>query len=407
MSTCRSCGHRLRHSVVDLGLQPLANTYPASDDLARPDPVYPLHPYVCDVCWLMQIDHEVPPDDIFSDYAYFSSFSDSWLEHARTYTEKMVADLGLGPESMVVEVASNDGYLLRNFVDCGIAVQGIEPARNVAAAAIANGVPTETVFLGQATAQRLRAAGLRADLLIGNNVLAHVPDLNDFVAGLATLLAPEGTLTMEFPHVLRLIEESQFDTIYHEHFSYLSLISVRTLFARHGLEVTAVEELPTHGGSLRVTARHVAAGIVAAGSVTALEQREREHGLASVATYQSLGARAQRVKEDLLAFLASARAAGENVVAYGAPAKGNTLLNYAGIDATSVAYTVDRSPHKQGRFLPGSRLPIYAPERILQDQPEYVLLLPWNLRDEISTQMAAVRQWNGKFVAPIPRLEIF
>jgi SAM-dependent methyltransferase len=407
VSTCRSCGAPLRHSVVDLGAQPLANAYPGPADLGRPDPVYPLHPFVCDRCWLMQIEEAAKPDEIFSDYAYFSSFSDSWLEHARLYAERMIGELGLGPESQVVEIASNDGYLLRNFVEHGIPVRGVEPARNVAAAAIESGIPTEVVFLGRASAERLQADGLRADLLIGNNVLAHVPDLNDFVAGLATLLAPDGTLTMEFPHVLHLLEESQFDTIYHEHFSYLSLIAVRTAFARHGLAVTAVEEIPTHGGSLRVFAGHTAAGKAEDASVAALDERERARGLTDVATYQRLGAQAERVKRELLDFLASAKAAGERVVAYGAPAKGNTLLNYVGVDVGSIAYTVDRSPHKQGLFLPGSRLPIHAPERIFEDQPDYVLILPWNLRDEIAGQMAAVRDWGGRFVVPIPQVTVF
>ena len=369
MSDCRSCGAPLRHSVVDLGAQPLANAYPGPGEIGRPDPVYPLHPFVCDRCWLMQIEEAARPEEIFSDYAYFSSYSESWLQHARVYADRMIDELGLGPQSQVVEIASNDGYLLRNFLEQGIPVRGIEPARNVAAAAIETGIPTEVVFLGRATAERLRDEGLHADLLIGNNVLAHVPDLNDFVAGLATLLAPDGTLTMEFPHVLHLLEESQFDTVYHEHFSYFSLLAARLTFARHGLAVTAVEEIPTHGGSLRIFAGHAAAGKPEDSSVAALESTERQHGLTDVATYQRLAGQAERVKRELLDFLATAAAGGERVVAYGAPAKGNTLLNYVGVDTTLIAYTVDRSPHKQGLFLPGSRLPIYAPERIFEDRP--------------------------------------
>jgi hypothetical protein len=406
VTNCRSCGAPLRHSVVDLGSQPIANDYPGPEDLDRPDPVYPLHAFVCDHCWLMQIGEAVAPTDLFSDYAYFSSFSDSWLEHARAYTERMIGELGLDADSQVVEIASNDGYLLRNFVERGIPVRGIEPARNVALAAIERGVPTEVAFLGRTTAERLSAEGLRADLLIGNNVLAHVPALNDFVAGLAILLAPDGTLTMEFPHVLRLLEGSQFDTIYHEHFSYLSLISARDVFARHGLVLTAVEEIPTHGGSLRVFAGHAAAGKPESKSVSALYERELESGLTDVATYQSLGSQAERVKRELISFLDSARATGRRVAAYGAPAKGNTLLNYVGADITSIAYTVDRSPHKQGLFLPGSRLPIYPPERLLEDKPDFVLILPWNLRDEIMAQMTEVRQWGGRFVVPIPTVTV-
>ena len=355
----------------------------------------------------MQIDHVVTPGEIFSDYAYFSSFSDSWLDHARIYADRMVTELGLGQHSRVVEIASNDGYLLRNFAERGIPVLGIEPARNVAAAAIDSGIPTEVAFLGRATAERLRAEGLEADLLIGNNVLAHVPDLNDFVAGMAILLAPDGTLTLEFPHVLRLIEESQFDTIYHEHFSYLSLMAVRAVVLRHGLIVTSVEQLTTHGGSLRVFVRHQETNTPVDGSVVELDELEHTHALGELATYKSLGAQAERVKHELLEFLSSARTAGERVVAYGAPAKGNTLLNYVGVDTDSIAYTVDRSPHKQGLFLPGSRLPIHSPKRILEDRPEYVLLLPWNLRDEIASQMSAIREWGGRFVIPIPRVTVF
>jgi hypothetical protein len=407
VSDCRSCGAALRHSVVDLGLQPLANAFPGPDDLDRPDPAYPLHPYVCSSCWLMQLHHRVSPEEIFADYAYFSSFSDSWLEHAAAYAERMIVELELGPTSQVVEVASNDGYLLRNFVERGIPVRGVEPARNVAAAAQASGVPTDVLFLGRKTAERLRDDGLRADLLIGNNVLAHVPNLNDFVAGLAVLLAPQGTLTMEFPHLLRLLDEAQFDTIYHEHFSYFSLAAARAVFVRHGLDVVAVEELATHGGSLRVFVRHTAAGTIPDRSVGELERVERDHGLSELAVFRRLGSQAARVKEELLAFLTDARAHGRRVVAYGAPAKGNTLLNYVGVDTRSIEYTVDRSPYKQGLFLPGSRLPIHAPERILADRPDYVLLLPWNLRDEIAGQMSAVRTWGGKFVVPIPQLTVF
>jgi SAM-dependent methyltransferase len=400
---CRSCGAPLRLSVVDLGLQPLANSFVTVDQLERAEPRYPLCVYVCDRCWLMQIDGEPVPEEIFNDYAYFSSYSDSWLEHARRYSEEMIERLGLGQHSLVLEVASNDGYLLRNFVERGIRALGVDPAANVAEAAVAAGVPTEVAFFGHQTGEGLRSRGVRADLLIANNVLAHVPDVNDFVAGLATVLAPGGILTAEFHHVLRLLEGRQFDTIYHEHYSYLSLTSAQTILARHGLTVLDVDEIPTHGGSLRVYAAHEGEE---AASVGELLERERAAGLTAHAPYERLSAVAESVKKDLLAFLKAARADGRRVVAYGAPAKGNTLLNYCGISTDLVLFTVDRSPHKQGRYLPGSHLPIHTPEQIFDARPDYVLLLAWNLKDEIVEQMSAVREWGGRFVVPIPEVSI-
>jgi SAM-dependent methyltransferase len=400
---CRSCGAPLRLSVVDLGLQPLANSFVTVDQLERAEPRYPLCVYVCDRCWLMQIDGEPVSEEIFNDYAYFSSYSDSWLEHARRYSEEMTERLGLGQHSLVLEVASNDGYLLRNFVERGVQVLGVDPAANVAEAAVAIGVPTEVAFFGRQTGEGLRSRGVRADLLIANNVLAHVPDVNDFVAGLARVLAPDGILTAEFHHVLRLLEGRQFDTIYHEHYSYLSLTSAQTIFARHGLTVLDVDELTTHGGSLRVYVAHEGEE---AASVAELLERERTAGLTAPAPYERLSAVAESVKQDLLAFLEAARADGRRVVAYGAPAKGNTLLNYCGISTDLVLFTVDRSPHKQGRFLPGSHLPIHAPDRIFEARPDYVLLLAWNLKDEIVEQMSAVREWGGRFVVPIPEVSI-
>jgi SAM-dependent methyltransferase len=400
-AACRSCGAPLRSSVVDLGLQPLANSFLTADELERPEPRYPLHPFVCDRCWLMQLEAVATPEQIFSDYAYFSSYSDSWLDHARRYADEMVERLGLGRDSLVLEVASNDGYLLRNFVARDIPVLGVEPAANVAQAAVAIGVPTEVAFFGRETAERLRSRGVRADLLVANNVLAHVPDVNDFVAGLALLLAPGGTFTAEFHHVLRLLAEREFDTIYHEHYSYLSLTSARTILGRHGLTVVEVEEVPTHGGSLRIYAKLDGAE---GASLNELVERERAAGLTDLAAYERLGAQAEAVRRELLAFLEQARAEGKRVVAYGAPAKGNTLLNYCGISTDLVAFTVDRSPHKQGRFLPGSHLPIHPPERILETRPDYVLLLPWNLKDEIVEQMSAVREWGGRFVVPVPEV---
>ena len=403
---CRACGAPLHVSVVDLGLQPLANSYLTAADLDGPEPRYPLHPYVCDRCWLMQLESVATPEQIFSDYAYFSSYSDSWLEHARTFVVRITERLALGSEHLVVEVASNDGYLLRNFVEREIPVLGIEPAPKVAEHAIANGVPTEIAFFGEEVAEGLRSRGVRADLLIGNNVLAHVPDLHDFVSGLSTLLAPRGTLTMEFPHVLRLLEEAQFDTIYHEHYSYFSLAVVRDVFARHSLAVFEVEELPTHGGSLRIYAAHADDGRPEDGSVADILRRERSADLTSPATYKRLDASARSVKRGLLAFLEEARRVGHTVVAYGAPAKGNTLLNYCGVTTELVPFTVDRSPHKQGLFLPGSHLPIRAPEDMLAAQPDYVLVLPWNLKSEIVQQMAEVRTWGGRFAVPIPELTV-
>ena len=407
---CRSCDNPLRHSVVDLGMQPFANAFLTAEQLERPEPRYPLHARVCDRCWLVQLDHSADPHQLFSDYAYFSSVSESWLLHAKTYAETIADRLALGSQSLVVEVASNDGYLLRNFVERGISVLGIEPAANVAERAIAIGVPTEVVFLGRETAKRLRDDGVVADLLIGNNVLAHVPDLNDFISGLAILLAPDGTLTMEFPHVSRLLEERQFDTIYHEHFSYLSLTAVQKAFARHGLVLEDVEEIPTHGGSLRIYAKHAGRGArsdTAHSAVSDLLDRERSAGVLDLDTYARLGSDAEAVRRDLVAFLANAQRDGRLVLGYGAPAKGNTLLNYCDISTDLLAYTVDLSPHKQGRFLPGSRLPIASPDRLLQDRPDYVLILPWNLKDEIVEQMRAVRDWGGQFVVPIPEVLAF
>jgi SAM-dependent methyltransferase len=348
------------------------------------------------------------PEEIFSDYAYFSSYSDSWLKHAETYAAAMTERLGLSSDSLVVEIASNDGYLLRFFAERGIPVQGVDPAANVAAKAIEDGIPTRVDFFGNGVARVMVAEGQRADLLLGNNVLAHVPDLNDFVAGLATLLSATGTLTMEFPHLLRLMEGGQFDTIYHEHYSYLSLATVRQVFEHHGLQIFDVEEWPTHGGSLRIFARHVGdPDRPVSDAVEALTEREKQAGLRDPATYQAFGERVHRIKRDLLRFLIEAREEGKTVVGYGAPAKGVTLLNYCGIREDLLAYTVDRSPHKQGHFLPGVRIPIHGPERIMETRPDYVLILPWNLRDEIAQQMFEIRDWGGRFVVAIPEVEVF
>jgi SAM-dependent methyltransferase len=405
--SCRFCGAPLATTFVDLGLSPLANSYVEPADLGRGETFYPLHVLLCDACLLVQLPEIESAESIFSDYAYFASYSESWLAHARDYAGKMVERFGLGPQSRVVEIASNDGYLLRWFVERGIPVLGIEPAANVAAAAEAIGVPSRVAFFGERLARELVAEGVRADLLVGNNVLAHVPALNDFVAGLAALLAPRGVLTMEFPHLLRLMAEGQFDTIYHEHFSYFSFATVRRVFAARGLELFDVEELPTLGGSLRIYASHAAAeGRPVSPRVAALLEAEAAAGLASADGYRDFGRRVAAVKRDLLRFLLDAAERGETVVGYGAPAKGNTLLNYCGVRSDLVAYTVDRSPHKQGRFLPGTRIPIHAPERILETRPDYVLILPWNLKDEVMRQMSAVRSWGGRFVVAVPELAV-
>ena len=372
------------------------------------EPFYPLHAYVCEKCFLVQLEEFEPPERIFTDdYAYFSSYSDSWLAHAKAYTEAMVARFGLGPSSFVVEIASNDGYLLQYFVAQGVPVLGIEPAANVAAAAEKKGVPTLVKFFGTKTAAELSTAGRKADLIAGNNVLAHVPDLNDFVRGMSLLLKPDGVVTMEFPHLLRLMQENQFDTIYHEHFSYFSFVVAERVFAAHGLTLFDVEEIPTHGGSLRIYARHAAnAALPVSPKVAELRGREQAAGLERAETYRSFAEQVKATKRGLLKFLIAAKESGKRVVGYGAPAKGNTLLNYCGVRSDLVEYTVDRSPHKQGRFLPGVHIPIYAPERIMETRPDYVLILPWNLKDEIVAQMAGIRAWGGRFVVPIPEVKV-
>jgi len=403
---CRFCGAPLVHVFVDLGAQPLANSYLEPEDLRKAETFLPLCVYVCGECFLVQLPEEERPEAIFSDYAYFSSYSESWLRHAEAYAAAMVERFGLGARQQVIEVASNDGYLLRWFAARGIPVLGVEPAGNVAAAAEAAAIPTLVRFFGAATARELAAAGTRADLLVGNNVLAHVPDLNDFVAGLKILLAPTGVLTMEFPHLLRLMAEDQFDTIYHEHYSYFSFTTVRRVFAAHGLTLFDVEELPTHGGSLRIYARHDEETRPVGERVRDLLAREEAAGLARLPTYRSFDERVRRVKRGLLRFLIDAREEGRSIAAYGAPAKGNTLLNYCGVRTDFLDFTVDRSPHKQGRYLPGTRIPIHGPDRLRETRPDYVLILPWNLKEEIMEQMADVRSWGGRFVVAIPEVKV-
>jgi hypothetical protein len=403
---CRFCRASLQHRFADLGVSPIANDNLTEQDLLRMEPFYPLTAFVCSECFLVQVPEFEAPGSLFDDYAYFSSFSDSWLEHARRYVEMAVERFELGSSSFVVEIASNDGYLLQNFQQRSIPMLGVEPAANVAEAAVAKGIPTRVAFFGSDLAAQVVAEERRADLVIGNNVLAHVPDLNDFVSGLEILLAPAGVVTMEFPHLLRLMEFNQFDTIYHEHFSYLSFGVVQRVFRQHGLEIFDVQEIPTHGGSLRIFACHAGTERPIGERVAELRDRERELGFERLEHYLGFQEQVDAVKRALLRFLIQAKEDGKSVVAYGAPAKGNTLLNYCGVRSDLVEYTVDRSPHKQGRFLPGTHLPICSPDRISETRPDYLLLLPWNLKDEIMQQMSGIRAWGGRFVVPIPRLEI-
>ncbi len=404
---CRHCDTPLESTLCDLGMSPLANSYLRAEDLDRAEKFYPLHAFVCSECLLVQLAEFESPEYIFSDYAYFSSFSQSWLEHARTYVDSVVARFALGPQHQIVEIASNDGYLLQYFVALGIPVLGIEPAANVAVAAREKGIETLVEFFGTDVALEIVASSRQADLIIGNNVLAHVPALNDFVEGLSILLAPQGRITMEFPHLLQLMQHNQFDTIYHEHFSYFSFLTVSKVFERHGLRLFDVDQVPTHGGSLRIYGCHTDdATHPQSGRVALLEADERAAGLDHLEGYSAFPEQVRRTKRALLRFLIDARDADKSVVAYGAPAKGNTLLNYCGVKADLVDYTVDRSPHKQNHFLPGTHLPIYAPERIAETKPDYVLILPWNLKDEIMSEMTHVREWGGKFVVPIPEVAV-
>ena len=406
-AVCRFCAAPLRLSFADLGMSPPSNSFLEAEALNRMERFYPLHAWVCEKCFLVQLEEFETPEQIFSDYAYFSSYSESWLEHAKAYTQAMTARFGLNAASFVVEIASNDGYLLQYFVAQGVPVLGVEPAANVAAVAEKKGVPTLVKFFGTRTAAELAAAGRKADLILGNNVLAHVPDLNDFVRGMNLLLKPGGVVTMEFPHLLKLMQENQFDTIYHEHFSYISFVVAERVFAAHGLILFDVDEIPTHGGSLRIYARHAAnAALPVAKKVAELRAREQAAGLERADTYRSFAEQVRATKRSLLKFLIGARESGKRVAGYGAPAKGNTLLNYCGVRSDLLEYTVDRSPHKQGRFLPGVHIPIHAPERIMQTRPDYVLILPWNLKDEIVAQMAGIRAWGGRFVVPIPETRV-
>lgn len=406
-ASCRLCATPLKRPFVDLGMSPLANSYLDSRQLSLPEVFYPLRAFVCEKCLLVQLEELVSPEEIFSSYSYFSSYSATWLEHAREYAEMAISRFGLNESSRVVEIASNDGYLLQYFQAAKIPVLGIEPAANVAKAAEEKGIPTLVQFFGAGTAKSLLARSIQADLLVGNNVLAHVPQLNDFVEGLKILLKPGGVLTLEFPHLLNLVAENQFDTIYHEHFSYFSFLSARNVLATHGFKVFDVQEVATHGGSLRIFATHAGDSASSpSGRVFDLERREKAEGFDRLDTYLAFGQRVAKTKQALLQFLIEVKRKGKSVVGYGAPAKGNTLLNYCGLRTDFLDYTVDKSPHKQGRFLPGTHIPIFAPAKVEETKPDYLLILPWNLKEEIMGEMAQIRRWGGQFVVPIPEVSV-
>lgn len=405
--SCRLCAAPLTRSFVDLGAMPLANAYVDPADAAAPDKCYPLHARVCGSCFLVQVGDVVPPEEIFSDYAYFSSYSASWVEHARRYALSARDRLKLNSDSLVVEIASNDGYLLKHFMDMGIPTLGVEPAANVAREALRQGVPTKIAFFGDDTAGEIRAEHGPAELIVANNVLAHVPDLNGFVAGFATLLADGGVASFEFPHLMRLIRGVQFDTIYHEHFSYLSLYAVERCFDGHGLRVFDVEKLPTHGGSLRVWSCLMGADHEDRAGHDEVRAEEAEMGVSDPASYDGFAPRVAKIRDALLRFLETVRGEGKTVAAYGAAAKGNTLLNFTGVTSELISFVADVSPHKQGKLLPGSRIPVVPPDRIDDARPDYLLILPWNLRSEITASLQRIREWDGRFVVAVPELEIF
>jgi SAM-dependent methyltransferase len=405
---CRYCGNALKYTFVDLGMSPLCESYVGLADKNKMEPFYPLHAYVCEACFLVQLEEYVSPEEIFTEYAYFSSYSDSWVEHARQYTEMMVDRFKFGRNSFVIEIASNDGYLLQHFVKRDIPVLGIEPAANIALAAREKNVPTRCEFFSEKLAQDLAAKNTKADLIVGNNVLAQVSQLNDFIKGLKIILKPEGIITMEFPHLLRLIKENQFDTIYHEHFSYFSLGTVEKIFRSHNLVLFDVEELPTHGGSLRIYARH---GDNDKTEITQkvgfIKAAEKSVGLQSLPYYLSFQERVRETKLKILEFLIDAKRRGKSVAGYGAPGKGNTLLNYCGIRTDFIDYVVDRNPYKQGKFLPGTQIPVHKPEKIAETRPDFVVVMPWNFKDEIMKQISFIREWGAKFVVFIPSVTVY
>jgi SAM-dependent methyltransferase len=405
---CRFCGESLQTTFVDLGMSPLCESYPSVADLNQGEVYYPLHVYVCGKCLLVQLEEYEKADNIFTEYAYFSSYSDSWLRHCQNYCDKMIERFHLNPASHVVEVASNDGYLLQYFVEKGIPALGIEPAANVAKVAVEKGVPTLVKFFGAQLATELAAAGAAADLVLGNNVLAQVPDLNDFVAGLRIILKPEGVLTLEFPHLLTLIDLNEFDTIYHEHFSYFSVFTTRLILEAHGLRIFDIEELPTHGGSLRIYACHAGDDSKATSSnVAAVLAKEQAARLTTIEGYAAFARKVQETKWELLEFLIRAKRGGKSVAGYGAPGKGTTMLVYCGIGRDFLDYTVDRNPYKHGRCMPGMHIPIFSPEKIRETKPDYVFILPWNLKDEIMEQLSYIREWGGRFLVPIPRVQVY
>ena len=405
---CNFCKTPLKHTFVDLGMSPLVSSYLTAENLHQMEPFYPLHVYVCETCHLVQLPEVQTPEQLFSDYPYFSSYSHTWLQHAKAYVEQMIERFGFNSDSHVVEIASNDGYLLQYFKERGISVLGVEPAQNVAKVAQAAGIPTFVKFFGIQTAQELVGNGKQADLVVGNNVLAHVPDLNDFVEGMRILLKSQGIITMEFPHLMHLMAENQFDTIFHEHFSYLSFITVEKIFAEHGLTIFDVEELSTHGGSLRIYARHAedVTKLVTA-KVAHLRLKEVRSSFDNIETYSSFAEKVYQTKHKLLEFLIQVKRDGKSVAGYGAPGKGCVLLNYCGIRSDLIGYTVDRSPHKQGYLLPGVHIPIHHPDKIKETKPDYLLILPWNLKDEIMEQNAFILGWRGKFIVPIPEVRVY
>jgi hypothetical protein len=405
---CRACGGRLTVTMADLGMQPASNAFLPSLESAREEKRYPLRAKVCEVCKLVQLDYDVAPQELFGNYVYFSSYSDHWLAHAKAYCDMARRRFSLDGGSLVVELASNDGYLLKNFIDMGVPVLGIDPSGTVAQAAEKIGVPTLVEFFGENLARDLAAKGRQADLIIGNNVLAHVPRLNDFVAGIALLLKAQGTATIEFPHLLELIEHVEFDTIYHEHFSYFSLYAIEQVFLRHGLKLYDVEQLPTHGGSLRIFAAHSnRADLGESALLREVRAQESAAGLADLSTYLKFAERVENCRRSLLAFLAAAKREGKTVAAYGAAAKGNTLLNFCSVTPADIPQVADRNPHKQSKFLPGTHIPVVSPEALLRSRPDYVLILPWNLQEEIRSQLREIEQWGGRFVTPVPVVHVY
>lgn len=408
VTACRACGGRLSVTMADLGLQPPSNAFLTSLSDAAQEKRYPLRAKVCASCKLVQVDYDVAPEELFGNYLYFSSYSDEWLAHAKAYCETARRRFSLDETSLVVELASNDGYLLKNFLQMGILVLGIDPSDTVALAASEVGVPTLVEFFGEALARQLAADGGRADLIVGNNVMAQVPLLNDFVAGIAVLLKPEGTVTIEFPHVLTLIERVEFDTIYHEHYSYISLFAIEQVFARHGLRIYDVEELPTHGGSLRIFASHAArANIADSAALVGVRRQESAAGLPDLRTYSRFAERVEDCRRSLKEFFAAAKREGRAVAAYGAAAKGNTLLNFCGVTREDISMVADRNPHKQAKLLPGTHIPVVSPEELMRAQPDYVLILPWNLQEEIRRQLHGIAAWGGKFVTPVPVVRVY